>query len=94
MLGRLKIDRDWSFGAIAVEYFSKNLWHKSDDAIIGKKKVMFSEKLASTLIGLVTSFNFGDANDTGDPRRELSRKRGISDGFFEGTLRVCCEETY
>lgn len=55
---------------------------------------MFGEKLTSTLIGLVTSFNFGDANHTGDPRRELSRKRGIGDDVFEGTLRVGCEETY
>lgn len=55
---------------------------------------MFGEKLTSTLIGLVTSFDFGDANHTGNPGRELGRKVGVSDDVLEGALRVGCEETY
>lgn len=32
---------------------------------------MFCEKLASTFKGLVASFKFRDADDTGDARREF-----------------------
>lgn len=55
---------------------------------------MSGKELASTLIGFVTSFNFGDANHTGNPGGQLGREGGISDDVFEGTLRVGCEETY
>lgn len=79
---------------MAVEYLPKYLRQKCGDAIIGKKNVMFGKELASTLIGLVTSFDFGDANHTGNPGRKLSRKVGVSDDVLEGTLRVGCEETY
>lgn len=55
---------------------------------------MFSEELASTFKGLVASFEFRDAEDARDARRQFGWEGRKGHGVLEGALGIGGEETY